>query len=241
MYLRYRFYYLLTVVILILASGYAVAPMFTVGRILLLLLVIAVVVDVVLLWRRKGIKAFRQMSQRFSNGDENPVSIRVESAYAFAVRLEVIDEIPFVFQRRDVCFKASLQPMGETTIKYRLRPTQRGVYGFGHVRVFASTVLGLVQRRFTCCEAQDVKVYPSYLMLRQYELLAMSNNLRYATMWLAMISAPSTGAPLPAALSRPPLKVRRDGWFSVLLRVSWSISIRRNARSRCSISLTKAV
>ena len=177
MYLRYRFYYLLTVVILILASGYAVAPMFTVGRILLLLLVIAVVVDVVLLWRRKGIKAFRQMSQRFSNGDENPVSIRVESAYAFAVRLEVIDEIPFVFQRRDVCFKASLQPMGETTIKYRLRPTQRGVYGFGHVRVFASTVLGLVQRRFTCCEAQDMKVYPSYLMLRQYELLAMSNNL----------------------------------------------------------------
>jgi uncharacterized protein (DUF58 family) len=34
-----------------------------------------------------------------------------------------------------------------------------------------------VQRRFTCCEAQDVKVYPSYMMLRQYELLAMSNNL----------------------------------------------------------------
>jgi len=176
-YLRYRFYYLLTVVILVIASGYAIAPMFTVGRILLLLLVIAVVVDVVMLWRRKGVNAFRQMSLRFSNGDENPVSIRVESAYGFSVRLEVIDEIPFVFQRRDVCFKATLQPMGETTIKYRLRPTKRGIYGFGRVRIFASTILGLVQRRFTCCEAQDVKVYPSYLMLRQYELLAMSNNL----------------------------------------------------------------
>ena len=151
--------------------------MFTVGRILLLSLSLAVVADVVLLWRRKGIKAFRQMSQRFSNGDDNPVSIRVESTYGISVRLEVIDEIPFVFQRRDICFKASLRPMGETTIKYRLRPTQRGVYGFGRVRVFASTWLGLVQRRYTCGEAQDVKVYPSYLMLRQYELLAMSNNL----------------------------------------------------------------
>ena len=40
-----------------------------------------------------------------------------------------------------------------------------------------STLLGLVQRRYTCCEPQDVKVYPSYMMLRQYELLAMSNNL----------------------------------------------------------------
>jgi uncharacterized protein (DUF58 family) len=43
--------------------------------------------------------------------------------------------------------------------------------------VFVNTVLGLVQRRFTCCAPQDVKVYPSYMMLRQYELLAMSNNL----------------------------------------------------------------
>jgi uncharacterized protein (DUF58 family) len=67
--------------------------------------------------------------------------------------------------------------MGEATITYQLRPTERGIYSFGRVRVFVSTLLGLVQRRYTCCEPQDVKVYPSYMMLRQYELLAMSNNL----------------------------------------------------------------
>ena len=177
MYLKNRFYYLLTVVVLTIASGYAVEAMFTVGRVLLLLLEVAVATDCVLLWRRRGITASRHMSQRFSNGDDNPVSIRVESTYRFPVDLEVIDEIPFVFQRRDVCFRASLRPEGETTVRYQLRPTERGVYGFGRVRVFVSTRLGLVQRRFTCCEPQDVKVYPSYLMLRQYELLAMSNNL----------------------------------------------------------------
>lgn len=188
MYLRNRFYYLITAVILVIALGFAEPPLFTIGRALFWLLVIAVVIDIILLyspWNKpptsnlkpQTIRAFRTLSPRFSNGDDNPVSIRIESNYPFAIRTEVIDEVPHVFQRRDILFKASLHKQGEATITYQLRPTERGVYGFGRVRIFVSTVLGLVQRRFTCCEPQDVKVYPSYMMLRQYELLAMSNNL----------------------------------------------------------------
>ena len=177
MYLRYRFYYLLSAVILIIAMGYAVPPLFTIGRILFWLLVALVAVDMMLLWSRRGMRAFRTLSPRFSNGDDNPVNIRLESNYPFAVRTEVIDEVPPIFQRRDILFKADVRKMGEATITYQLRPTERGIYSFGRVRVFVSTLLGLVQRRYTCCEPQDVKVYPSYMMLRQYELLAMSNNL----------------------------------------------------------------
>ena len=177
MYLARRFYYFLIAIILTLLVGFAVPPMFIIGRILALLLFIAVLVDVAMLWSRRGLHAYRTLSPRFSNGDDNPVSIRLESDYPFAVRVEVIDEVPFVFQRRDVLFKAAIRKQNDVTITYHLRPTERGVYGFGHVRVFVNTVLGLVQRRFTCCAPQDVKVYPSYMMLRQYELLAMSNNL----------------------------------------------------------------
>lgn len=177
MYLAHRFYYFLIAIILTLLVGFAVPPLFFIGRILVLLMLIAVLVDIAMLWSRRGIHAYRTLSPRFSNGDDNPVSIRLESNYPFAVRVEVIDEVPFVFQRRDVLFKAAIRKQSDVTITYHLRPTERGVYGFGHVRVFVNTVLGLVQRRFTCCAPQDVKVYPSYMMLRQYELLAMSNNL----------------------------------------------------------------
>jgi uncharacterized protein (DUF58 family) len=181
MYIAYRFYYLLTAVILIIAIGFAVPLMFTIGRILVFLLFIAVLVDIVMLYihwnSSQPLRVFRSLSPRFSNGDDNPVKVRLESIYPFDIHTEVIDEVPFVFQRRDVLFKARIRKQGDATISYALRPTQRGVYGFGHVRVFVSSPLGLVQRRFTCCEPQDVKVYPSYLMLRQYELLAMSNNL----------------------------------------------------------------
>ncbi|MBQ7691077.1 MAG: DUF58 domain-containing protein [Muribaculaceae bacterium] len=177
MFLRNRFYYAVLAVVLVLVAGHFWEPLFVVGKVLLALLVLAVAADVVLLWRRRDITASRSCAGRFSNGDDNEVSLRIDSSYPFAVRIHVIDEVPHIFQRRDVGFDATLPPTGGAAIRYRLRPTQRGVYGFGHIRVFARTTLALVERRYTCGEPLDVAVYPSYMMLNQYELLAMSNNL----------------------------------------------------------------
>ncbi|MBD8971107.1 MAG: DUF58 domain-containing protein [Prevotella sp.] len=177
MYLTKRFYIVLAFLVLMTGSGYVFPLLFDVGRWMFLALVILVFVELFLLYHERGMMASRTLSERFSNGDDNEVNIRVESIYSFPVRLEIIDEIPPVFQRRDVLFRLKLA-MGEgKNIRYKLRPTERGVYSFGHVRVFASTPIGLVQRRFTLCQPCDVKVYPSYLMLTRYELLAMSNNL----------------------------------------------------------------
>ena len=177
MFLPARFYYAAMVVIVVLASGQLWSPLFNVGAALLVLLALLLVVDIALLWTRRGITASRHCSSRFSNGDENPVSLQVENNYPFAVKLNIIDEIPHIFQRRDVNFSLRLKARENGTVDYTLRPTKRGVYGFGHIRAFASSPIGLVQRRFTCDEPTDVAVYPSYLMLNQYEFLAISNNL----------------------------------------------------------------
>ena len=85
MYIAHRFYYLMTAVILIIAIGFAVPLMFTIGRILLLLLLVLVAADIVMLWSRKGIKAWRMLTPRFSNGDDNPVKLRLESTYPFNI------------------------------------------------------------------------------------------------------------------------------------------------------------
>ena len=174
MFLRRRFFLVLVAVILITGSGFAFAPLFTLGRWLTLALLVMVVADIVLLWHRRAISASRQVSDRFSNGDENSVTISVESSYPFPVRLEVIDEAPIQFQSRNLSFLLS----PSTSHTYSLRPTRRGVYSFGHIRVFASTWLGLVERRYTCALPQDVKVYPSYQQLHQLELIAISRNLQ---------------------------------------------------------------
>lgn len=177
MYLTRRFYIALVLVILLLGSGYVFAPLFIIGQIALVILFLMALIDGFLLYSIHGIRAYRRCADRFSNGDNNEVNIRVESSYPRSVSLDIIDEIPFIFQKRDIDFKIKLQANEGRTIIYSLRPTRRGVYGFGHIRVFVTLQISLLSRRYTCGEPLEIKVYPSYLMLHQYELLAINDNL----------------------------------------------------------------
>ena len=177
MFLTRRFYIAAVLVILFLAGGYLLNSLFLMGQASLAVLTIIALADAALLYRPKAVTASRRCANRFSNGDDNAVRIRVESRYAFNTRLKVIDEIPFIFQERNIDFRLSLRPSEGKTIEYTLRPTRRGEYDFGRIRVFVTSGIGLVSRRYTCGEPETIKVYPSYLMLHRYELMAMSNNL----------------------------------------------------------------
>jgi uncharacterized protein (DUF58 family) len=124
--------------------------------------------------------ARRDVPDRLSNGDDNPLTIYLENRYPFRTDVEVIDEIPFQFQRRDVLFRDRLSPHEIKTIRYELRPTRRGEYSFGAVNVFVMTPLGLLKRRHQFEAGKLVAVYPSFLQMRQYELLAATNRLSEA-------------------------------------------------------------
>lgn len=154
------FYIFVLVVILLLGGGYLFGSMFIIGQLGLVALLLALAFDGYLLYRTNGIRAFRQCAGRFSNGDDNDVSLRIESRYPYPVNLVVIDEVPVIFQQRDVHFELSLQPNEGKTVTYQLRPTHRGEYGFGSIRVFSTTRIGLISRRFTCGKSETVKVYP---------------------------------------------------------------------------------
>lgn len=132
---------------------------------------------IVLFGRRQGLFARRTTPERLSNGDDNILSLYVENRYTFPVQVGIIDEIPFQFQRRDIWFKVTLAPRQEKKIEYRLRPIKRGGYEFGRVNAFTRTPLGLLMRRFAFEETAEVPVYPSYLQMRRYQLLAISNRL----------------------------------------------------------------
>ena len=126
MYLTPRFFALWIALVLLIGLGYAVPLMFVVGRWMLGAFCLLLLLDMALLYHRTGIQAWRMMSERFSNGDDNEVDIRVESQYPFSVRLQIIDEIPPIFQRRDVLFKLRLLRREGKKVRYALRPTVRG-------------------------------------------------------------------------------------------------------------------
>lgn len=121
--------------------------------------------------------ARRDTPERLSNGDYNDLFIFLENRYNFNCDFEIIDEIPFQFQKRDVLFKASLNKAETKIIRYQLRPTQRGEYNFGAVNVYAKSPIGFIKRRYQFSQNAMVAVYPSYLQLRQFELMAISNRL----------------------------------------------------------------
>lgn len=119
----------------------------------------------------------RVMGDKLANGSDNDVQIYLENRYRFAIDTETIDEIPHQFQRRDVLFKANIKPGETQVIQYQLRPVKRGEYEFGALNIYAASPLGLVRRRFRYDQNKMVPVYPSFLQMRQYELLAIHNRL----------------------------------------------------------------
>jgi uncharacterized protein (DUF58 family) len=142
------------------------------------LVIVLLLVDILLLYRLpKGVFAKRISPERLSNGDENEISIYIESFYQFAVDIEIIDEIPHQFQKRDVLFETALTSRQHKLLNYLLRPTKRGEYEFGFLRVYVKSPLKLVSRRFNFEQAETLPVYPSFLQMRKYELMAISNRL----------------------------------------------------------------
>lgn len=136
------------------------------------------VLDILLLFLTKtGIEATRTTPEKLSNGDLNPISISIKNQYTFTIAAEIIDEIPFQFQVRDFKIKRNIKANFQDKIEYDLHPKERGEYHFGNLNVYVSSPLRLISRRFTFDKDQMVPVYPSFIQLRKYDLLAFSNNL----------------------------------------------------------------
>jgi len=165
--------------VLLFVAAYGLPILFPVAQVGFAVFVLLLLLDGMALFRSRTTSVFarREVPDRLSNGDENPLTIYVENRYPFQIDADVIDEIPFQFQRRDVLFRVRLKPHETQAIRYELRPTRRGEYSFGAVNVFVLTPLGLLKRRFKFEKEKMVAVYPSFLQMRQYELLAATNRL----------------------------------------------------------------
>lgn len=145
---------------------------------LFLALLLLLLTDIILLYRiDSGVFARRNTFHRFSNGDDNKVSVFAENFYNFPIKLGILDEIPIQFQKRDVWFNTKLSSHQHKLIEYNLKPLKRGEYEFGNIHLYVRSPLGLISRRYTFEQNQVVPVYPSFLQMRKFELVAISNRL----------------------------------------------------------------
>jgi uncharacterized protein (DUF58 family) len=176
-YLTFRFFLIVMAFVALFILAYIYPGLLRIVTVLFFIAFGLVVIDLILLFKQKGISASRLLPEKLSNGDDNPIALTLQNNYNFKTELLLIDELPFQYQKRDFEINTQLQKHEQKKINYTLRPLERGEYYFGNLNIYVNSPIGLVTRRFQFAKDAMVPNYPSFLQLRKYMLLAFSNKL----------------------------------------------------------------
>ncbi|MFD1063515.1 DUF58 domain-containing protein [Winogradskyella litorisediminis] len=178
LYIHKQFYIYIALAALCFVVSFWLPVFFSVAWIITIGIGVVVLVDILMLYQtKKGIEARRILPDKFSNSDNNPVPITIKNKYGFKAIIDVIDELPIQFQKRDFSYKVNINPKQSHDFEYLVRPVDRGEYYFGHLNVYVSTLLKIVKRKYQFQNEQMVMVYPSIMQMQKYDFLAISNAL----------------------------------------------------------------
>jgi uncharacterized protein (DUF58 family) len=177
LYLRNLLFLVLAMNVVLFILAFVFPFLIAIAKIIFLIIMALVAGDILSVFISGKIFGNRQTPDRLSNGDANEIKIHLENHYSFPVRISIIDEIPFQFQLRDFEINDILPPRSEKTVRYFLKPVKRGEYSFGALNIYVQGLIGFVSRRFIFDQGKMVEVFPSFLQMRKYELLAISNRL----------------------------------------------------------------
>lgn len=177
-YFKPRLYWAAAICVAVLCMTYSFPAFLWLAKGVLFALVAAVIADILMLYLPKeAMSSTRLLPEKLSNGDDNDISLYIENKYTFPISVTVIDELPEQFQKRDFEIHDRMDTGQTRNIQYKLRPTKRGEYTFGSLLVYVTGVIGLVERKYTFDSNKMVPVYPSFLQMRKYELMAIHNRL----------------------------------------------------------------
>ncbi|WP_300603176.1 DUF58 domain-containing protein [Niabella sp.] len=180
-YLNKIVYYIGGALALCFIASYFIPQLYGMASLLLLFLGVVVLADALLVYRkRNGIIATRTTPDRLSIGDANRITLHLFNNYPHPVSFSIIDELPAQFQDRNWIRHGSLAGNQGTDIHYEVTPLTRGTYIFHDIRVFVTAPLRLVTRKFTIPAQKTTRVYPSFVQMRRFQLLAISNRLQDA-------------------------------------------------------------
>jgi uncharacterized protein (DUF58 family) len=175
LYLTTRFYLAMGLCIVLFVASFFYKPILQLPKVLLTVFLVLVFIDYLFLFIvSKSPTAKRLIADRLSNGDENKVELQIINKMPFTVRMQIIDELPVQFQKRDWQLNHQFAAKEQKNIIYKIRPVDRGEYYFGDIILYVQSLLGLLMRRHNIDATEMVPVYPSFLQLRKYELISQT-------------------------------------------------------------------
>jgi uncharacterized protein (DUF58 family) len=157
--------------VVLFAFSFTVHWLFPIGQFLLLALLAASLAEMLLLFNKsRTFDVQRVVPSIMTLGDENHIQVLVRNTSNLKVWITLIDELPYQFQIRDQKFEAVIDNSEETIFRYELTPVKRGEYNFGNINLFVQSRLGLISRKVVIDRHIMIKVYPSIVQMKKFEL-----------------------------------------------------------------------
>ncbi|NND08828.1 MAG: DUF58 domain-containing protein [Saprospiraceae bacterium] len=175
-YLTSRFFWTLSVAVLIFVASYSIPSLYIIGQMLLALLVILAIVEAWWLFRLRGqVGCDRQIAEKLSLGDLQQIGYQIWNQSQQSLLVEMLDELPYQLQMRDFIWKDKVTPEGAKSHEFNISPLLRGAYKFGNINLYCSIPwMQLVAYRVVLKKTQMVRVMPSIIQMNKYEIEVFS-------------------------------------------------------------------
>lgn len=134
------------------------------------------ILDVIVTPGKDVLRVRRVANAKLSLGDENEIGLEIENQRLQRVRGRITENAPPHLQLRNLSWAFSLGPGESQSFSWMLRPVERGEYVFETVSLKVNGLLGFSFRVFHLPLPQVLKVYPSYLQVRNYQLQTKRSN-----------------------------------------------------------------
>jgi len=183
-----RFYVLMGSCVVVYIFSFFFTALYGIVNMLFLFSCLLFLVDYVFLFIVfKPPLAQRMVADRLSNGEINKVSILITNQMPFMLQIQIIDEVPLQLQERNMKIFKNLKAKKTIEIKYTITPFERGNYEFGNIIIYFQSRLGFLQKREITKASETVKVYPSFINLGKYQLIAQTVTSEYGSKRLRKI------------------------------------------------------
>jgi len=159
--------------------GFAFPLWLAIAKVSFVALLVLIGIDVYWLFIVKwSIEVERIISDKLSNGDENPIRYRLQGDLPFKCSITIIDEYPKQLQFRNKrIYSKQNEKEFLVFIDDSIKPLTRGEYVFGKIHLLLHSPIKLVSKQITFETNKKTKVYPSFIQYKKYAFLALNNRL----------------------------------------------------------------
>jgi uncharacterized protein (DUF58 family) len=137
-----------------------------------LLLASVALLDAIAIWRSPPLAAQRQVPSALPLLEWVEIDLRVHNLGRQPITVEVFDAVPASFEQKGMPILVKAPADGWVQTQYRIKPNQRGDYGWQGIYSRRLSSLGLWHRTQFISSPSEARVYPNFADVTRYHVLA---------------------------------------------------------------------